>query len=119
MQDEFAMTLQRTIEVLATEFAKNVLAALRTAPVSELTGTTDSRSPTIRIKRRDGVVEHVPRDVLAVTGLLSRTPGLRAEQIRAQFRWDKKTTTKAITMALGDKRISKKGQKRGTTYYVA
>jgi hypothetical protein len=115
----FAMTLQKTIELLATEFAKNVIAALRSAPVTELAESKSepTRSTTIAIKVRGGGVRHVDRDVLTVTGLLSRRPGLRAEQIRAQLRWDKKTTTRALTMALGEKRVSKKGQRRGTTYY--
>ncbi len=78
-----------------------------------------SRSPTIRIERRDGSVVHVGRDVLALTGLLSTRPGLRAEQVRAQLRWDKKTTTKAIAAALAERRVTRKGLRRATTYYVA
>lgn len=115
------MTLQKTIESLAAEFATNVLTALRSAAVSELAESNgeSKRSTTIAIKLRGGGVEHVARDVLAVTGLLSTTPGLRAEQVREQLRWDKKKTTKALTTALGEKRVSKKGVRRGTTYYVA
>jgi hypothetical protein len=111
------MTLEKTIESLATEFATRVMAALRISSLSEL--KVPNVSATIRIKRRDGSVVHVARDGLALTGLLSTNAGLRAEQIRAQLRWDKKTTTKAITMALAEKRITKTGQKRATTYRVA
>jgi hypothetical protein len=122
------MTIQKTIESLATEFAKNVLTALRGASLSELTETSSppsstdgggSRPDRMRIKRRDGSVVYVGRDVLALTGLLSRQPGLRAEQIRAQLRWDKRTVTKAISKALNEKRVAKKGERRATKYYLA
>ena len=114
---QVAMTLEKTIESLAAEFATKVMAALRSSSLSEL--ETPNVPATIRIKRRDGSVVHVARDVLALTGLLSTSAGLRAEQIRAQLRWDKRKTTKAISMALAEKRVTKSGQKRATTYRIA
>ena len=111
------MTLKKALESLAADFAKNVLAAIRTASVSELTEAAGSSTIAVRVK--GGGVRHVDRDVLALTGLLSTQPGLRAEQIRAQLRWDKRTVTKAITKALGERRVTRKGQRRGTTYYLA
>jgi hypothetical protein len=110
-------TLKRTLDSLAAEFAEGVLAAIRRASLPEL--TDPAPSPTIRIRRRDGSVVHVGRDVLALTGLLSTRPGLRAEQIGAQLRWDKKTVTKAISKALSEKRVTKMGERRATKYYVA
>ena len=109
------MTLQKTIESLVIEFSKNLLETLRTASLQEL--TESNRPSTITIKRRDGSVVHVARDVLALTGLLSTRPGLRAEQIRAELRWDKATTSKAIAAALAERRITKKGKARATAYY--
>jgi hypothetical protein len=114
---QIAMTLEKTIESLATEFATKVMAALRSSLLSEL--KVPNVPATIRIKRSDGSVVHVARDVLALTGFLSTNAGLRAEQIRAQLRWNKMKTTKAITLALAEKRITKTGQKRATTYGVA
>lgn len=111
------MTLRKNLEALAAEFSKNVLAAIRSASVSEL--AEGSRPSTIPIKVRGVGVRHVDRDVLALTGLLSTRPGLRAEQIRVQLRWDKHTTTKAITSALAGGQVTKKGQRRATTYYLA
>ncbi len=111
------MTLKNALESLAAEFTDRVLAAIREASLSDL--TEPSRSSTIPIRRRDGSVVHVGRDVLALTGLLSTTPGLRAEQIRKHLRWDKKTATKAISKALDEKRIAKKGERRATKYYLA
>jgi hypothetical protein len=111
------MTLKKTIESLATEFANQVLSALRNAPLSEL--TESAGATTIPVTRRGGGVDHVASDVLALTGLLSTRGGLRAEQIRMHLRWDKRQASKAITKALGEKRVTKKGQKRATTYYVA
>jgi hypothetical protein len=66
-------TLQNTLESLAADFAKNVLAAIRTASVSAT--AESSLSPTIPVRRRGGGVEHVGKDVLALTGLLSTQPG--------------------------------------------
>jgi hypothetical protein len=111
------MTLRKNLEALAAEFSKSVLAALRSASLSDL--TEGARSSTIPIKVRGGGVRHVAPDVMALTGLLSTRPGLRAEQIRVQLRWDKRTTTKAITIALAERRVSKKGQRRATAYYLA
>lgn len=111
-------TLKKTLETLASEFAEGALAAIRAASLSEL---VESPSPasTIPVRRRDGSVVHIGRDVLALTGLLSTSPGLRSEQIRKHLRWDKKAATKAITRALAEKRITKTGQRRATKYYVA
>jgi len=117
MQDAGCMTLQKTLEAVAADFARNLMTALRSASWAEL---TEAASPsTIPIKVRGGGVRHVDRDVLALTGLLSTRPGLRAEEIRAQLRWDKKFTTKAITTALAGKQITKKGQKRATSYFTS
>jgi hypothetical protein len=111
------MTLQKTLEALAADFARNLMTALRSASLAELTDAASAS--TIPINVRGGGVRHVDRNVLALTGLLSTRPGLRAEHIRAQLRWDKKTTTKAITSALAGKQITKKGQKRSTSYDLA
>lgn len=111
------MTLQKTIESLAADFAKSLMTALRSASLAEL--TEEARPSTIPVRVRGGGVRHVDRNVLAVTGLLSTKPGLRAEQIRTQLRWERKTTTKALSMALAGRQITKKGQRRGTTYYLA
>lgn len=73
----------------------------------------------VPVKVRGGRTVHIAKGVLTLTGLLSKQPGLRAEQIRAKLRWDKKTLTKAITTALAEKRIKKTGQKRATRYYYA
>jgi hypothetical protein len=103
--------------IVGNGVATKVMAALPSSSVSEL--KVPNVPATIRIKRSDGSVVHVARDVLALTGLLHGRAGLRAEQIRSQLRWDKKTTTKAITLALAEKRITKTGQRRATTYLVA
>jgi hypothetical protein len=111
------MSLTTTLESLAADFAKNVLAAIRVASVSEL--MESSSSPTIPVSRRNGSAVHGASEVPALTGLLSSRPGLRAEQIQAQLRWDTRTATKTVSMALADRRLTKKGQKRATTYYAA
>jgi hypothetical protein len=127
-------TLKAQLETIASSFASAILDAIRGASLEDLvvgageeTGRRPGRprsvsgdgSTTIPIKVRGGGTRYIDRDVLALTGLLSTRPGLRAEQIRAHLRWDKKTTTKAITMALNEKRVTKQGQKRATTYFYA
>jgi len=111
------MTLQKTSESLATEFATKVMAALRNASLSDL--KVSNVPATIPIKLRGGGLVHVATDVLALTGLLHGSGGLRAEEIRAKLRWDKRKATKAITTALAEKRITKTGQRRAATYRVA
>jgi hypothetical protein len=72
----------------------------------------------IPVRTRSGVVHHIRKDVLALTGLLSTRAGLRTEQIRKELRWDKRTARRAIAEALKDKRVTKTGRNRATTYFV-
>jgi hypothetical protein len=105
------VSLSKTIHDVATKFAQEIPAAVRHASLADLADSTS----TVRIKRRDGSIVHVGNDVLALTGLLSARPNLRAEEIRATLLCTKTQTTKAITKAL-EGRISKQGQKRGSHY---
>jgi hypothetical protein len=118
-------TMEQIVEGLAAEFAKSLMAALRSAQVAEPAPTLPMRaaqksaplSETIGVKVRGGGVRQIRKDVLMLTGLLSTTPGLRAKEIRERLHWDKKTTTEAITHALEERRIKKQGETRATTYF--
>jgi hypothetical protein len=45
--------------------------------------------------------------------------GLRAEQIRAELGIDKREWMRPLEAALGSKKLTKKGEKRATTYFSA
>jgi hypothetical protein len=119
------MTLKNQIEDLAQTFATGVLAAIRSASLSEILNESNGsalkgRGPG-RPPKSNGAVKAIDGEnhVSAITGLLSAHPtGLRAEEIRAKLRWEKAAGTKAITKALEAKAIKKTGQKRATTYFV-
>ena len=67
-------------------------------------------------RRSPGDIEQV---VDSIVGLVKQhKAGLRAEQIRAQLKLDKKEIGRPIAAALAAKRLTKKGEKRATTYFA-
>jgi hypothetical protein len=114
------MNLQSTIERLASQFAAEILAAVRSAPLEELLGDTPARtgrtrSPGTRLPRRSP--EDVIKLVDRICGLLSKAKdGLRAEAIREKLGIEAKELPRPIAQAIKDKRITKSGDKRATTY---
>src|SRR4051794_14836895 len=126
--------LKTTLEALATDFARTVIAALRTASIDEITGLS-AASPTARrggrvvgevvvARKRGGrlgrrsTVE-IGKMVEEIVNLLKKSPeGLRAEQIRASLNVQAKELPRPLADALSAGRISKAGQKRATTYFV-
>ncbi len=64
-----------------------------------------------------------PSDIEHVIGLIvgklgEHKAGLRSEQIQKALKLDKKEITRPIELALKAKKITKKGQKRSTTYFA-
>ena len=55
---------------------------------------------------------------LIVGALKPAIEGLRSEQLQKVLKLDKKEITGPLNLALSEKKISKKGQKRSTTYFV-
>jgi hypothetical protein len=128
-------TLKSTLESLASDFARTVIAALRSASIDEITGITGegraARRPAqldvpgaARKRGRDGrlgrrsTVE-IGRMVEDIVTLLKKSPeGLRAEQIREALGVQAKELPRPLADGLTDGRISKSGQKRATTYFA-
>ncbi|WP_394824739.1 hypothetical protein [Pendulispora albinea] len=136
------MNLRKTIDQLAHDFATSVLGAIRGASLEEILGEGKGggggggRAPKANAVRREAVSTPAParkrggrlprrsedeineavEKVVAV--LKENKGGLRAEEIREQLGIDRKELPRPLAEALRKKRISKKGQKRATTYFA-
>ncbi|MGZ6067066.1 MAG: hypothetical protein ACXWVM_32005 [Polyangiales bacterium] len=140
--------LRSAIATLAEDFASSVVAALRGASldeISELAGGAVAR-PSVRGKRAttsprttaaapSTAAARLPRlgkggkqrsaaDFETIVGaivtlLQQHTEGLRAEQIQKELGLSKKDTPRPLLLALGAKKIRKKGERRSTTYFAA
>ena len=82
-------------------------------------------SPTAPKKRGKGgrLPRRSPEDIEKVIGsitkaLASAGKGLRSEELQKVLKLDKKEITGPIAQALAAKKISKKGEKRATTYFT-
>lgn len=128
--------LQSTLESLANDFARTVIAALRTASIDEITGlstglasarragrpaaaepSTSGRKRGGRLGRRS--TDEIGRMVDEIVNLLKKSPeGLRAEQIRESLGVQAKELPRPLADALSAGRVTKAGQKRATTYFA-
>lgn len=137
--------LRSTIEGLASQFAANLIEALRGASIDELLNVAqaggaggrragrpavsrgaeaDSAAP-IRARRGRGgrLGRRSQNDIAAmvesIVDLLGRNPeGLRAEQIREALGVEAKELPRPLNDALAAGRVTKSGQKRATTYFA-
>ena len=135
-------TLRSTLNDLATEFATNVLHAIRGASLEEIlseTGGSPARkgragrstaaapreaaaAPSAR--RKGGrLARRSPQDIDGVVNkivslLEKHATGLRAEEIRQKLSLQAKELPRPIAEALSKKRIVKEGKKRATTYFA-
>jgi hypothetical protein len=134
--------LKTTIEGLANDFAKSIIAALRSASIDELTGISGAarttaaagrpaRAPAAvaetaaaprkrgrggRLGRRSS--DEITNMIEQIVGLLQKHPeGLRAEQIREALGVQAKELPRPLADGLKEGRLSKAGQKRATTYF--
>jgi hypothetical protein len=138
-------TLKSTIENLATEFALSIIGALRSASIDELTAVAGSSGGGVRRVGRPAIADgggaavavgrgrrgrggrlprRSPSDIgkllESIVGLLQQHPeGLRSEQIRAQLNLRKNELPRPLGDGLAAGRLSKKGEKRATTYYAS
>lgn len=139
-------SLRSTLTDLAQTFAANVLEAIRQMSLDEILAETQGGGavgggrggPRARVALEVGAAGRTGRkkavgggrlsrrsadDIAAIVddivGLLEKhSEGLRAEQIRAQLGLEAKELPRPLADALAAKRISKKGQKRATTYFA-
>jgi hypothetical protein len=141
-------TLKSKIASLADSFAAGVLAAIRSASLDEILagGGASGAAPAKRgpgrprkvaaesapaaaapkpAKRGKGgrLARRSPSDIEHVIGLIvaklgEHKDGLRSEQLQKELKLDKKEITGPLNQALAAKKITKKGQKRSTTYFA-
>jgi hypothetical protein len=128
------MNLEKTIAELAAKFAGGVLHAIRGASLEEILSSKAhepaprkavrkapgraraARAPSARVRRTaEDIGEMVERVVVA---LKAAPEGLRAEQLRERLNVAREELPKPIIAALASKRVTKKGQKRATTYFA-
>ncbi len=131
------MDLKKTIEDLASDFAMNIIGALRSASLEELTALAGLQGARAARGGRAAVVEvgarrrgrggrlgrrsasDIGRMVDEIVSLLQKHPeGLRAEQIREALGVEAKELPRPLSEGLKDGRLRKEGQKRATTYFV-
>jgi hypothetical protein len=129
-------TLKSQVEELANRFAAGVLAAVRGASLEELLGSGPAKkgpgrppraaaaaAPKTPKKKSGRLARRSPSDIERVVGLIVGTlrehkAGLRSEQLQKVLKLDKREITGPIAAALGAKKITKRGQKRSTTYFA-
>ncbi len=133
-------SLQDTIARLAQQFASQVLTAIRTASLDDITAVAGGRTrtsvaaaPTAQPRAAAGA-----RNVRAASGgrrrrskddidalggrivslLGSHSTGLRAEQIRTELNVPRKELPRALAAIVDSGAARKEGQKRATTYFA-
>jgi hypothetical protein len=122
--------LRSTLQSLASQFATNVLAALRGASIEEISEVVRSSSRAAKPERngrrvaRSGRLGRRSADDIAgmvdsIFTLLEKNPdGLRAEQIRDALGVEAKELPRPLAEGLSSGRLTKSGQKRATTYFA-
>src|SRR3954447_10833623 len=129
-------SLQNTITHLASTFATDILNALRGMSLEEILAATGKapgartaaasrpsapaaqrKAPKGRLGRRSPA--DIAGTVNQIVALLQKHKGgLRSEQIRSQLGLDKKEMPRPLAEGLAAKKLTKKGQKRSTTYFA-
>jgi hypothetical protein len=130
------MTLRTSIETLASEFADNILAAIRESSLEELLGvaghtrgsSTEHEAPAKRGRpagktgRKGRLPRRTAEDIEEmadkIVAYVKSNGSVRAEQIRADLEIDKKEWMKPLQLALDSKGLKKTGNKRATEYTV-
>jgi hypothetical protein len=140
-------TLKSQIATLADSFAAGVLAAIRSASLEDILegGSAPSAPPRRgpgRPPKSNGVAAAAPSlkpakrgkggrlarrsasDIEHVIGLIvgklgEHKTGLRSEQLQKALKLSKKEIVGPLNQGLAAKKITKKGERRSTTYFAA
>lgn len=133
------MSLKNRISALAEEFSAGVLAAIRSASLEEILSEGSrshapaaARAPSEPAKRGPGrprgkksgrlarrSPEQIAQVVESIVGALKKNKtGMRSEQLQKLLSLDKKEISGPLAEALDGKKITKKGQRRATTYFA-
>ena len=132
--------LRTQIDLLATQFAGQIIEALRLASLDDLMAIAGDRRGGGRARSVGGGVSsaiaaggprrrgrlgrrsqaQIGRMVDEIVDLLTKNAaGLRAEQIRSALNVQAKELPRPLADALASGRVTKTGQKRATTYFVS
>ena len=118
-------SLRARLTALTTKFADDVLAAIRTASIEEL--TTDGaaprrppgRAPSFgRLGPRPRMADEVEQTLGLLVAALKVGP-MRAADISAKLGIDRKQLPPVVALGIAKKVIKKRGIKRATTYWGA
>ena len=137
------MSLKNRIEALAEQFSAGVLAAIRSASLEEIlsegsrgrgsvavratsdaNGDSSKRGPGRARGKKSGRLarrspEQIAQVVESIVGALKKNKtGMRSEQLQKLLSLDKKEISGPLNEALEGKKITKKGQRRATTYFA-
>jgi hypothetical protein len=140
------MSLQKSIAALADTFAQSVVAAIRSAsleeilaegrgpapakrgpgrpPKSALVGGGSNGGHAVKAPKKGGRLPRRSEADLrkvadAIVGALKHAPeGLRSEHLQRVLKLSKKEIIGPLNLALEGKKVTKKGQKRSTTYFA-
>ena len=126
------------ITILANGLVEGILDAVRETSLSDLGSAGTAREVRSTPFRKASLTKTFDRQVVASGRLPRRSPadlekvvglvvgalgkakeGLRSEQLQETLKLSKKEIVGPLTLALSEKKIVKKGQKRATTYFVA
>lgn len=116
--------IESRIKTLSGQFAKAILAELHRATLGDIVGAGATTLPTVSTRaptrtrsgrRRRRSTAELEADVAKVVAALKKS-SLRAEQLQKATGLDRRALPRVIAMALAARRITKKGEKRGTTY---
>ena len=125
--------LNSTIESLASQFAQQIIKAIRSSSLEEILGSSSRPSATTRApKATKASAANAPRrrgrlarrstgqiaeQLTSVVALLNKSKGgLRSEQIRGTLKLDRREIPRVLAEGLKSKAIRKTGQKRATVY---
>jgi hypothetical protein len=134
------MSLKNRISALAEEFSAGVLAAIRSASLEEIlseggrggastarasaTAAPATRGPGRPRGRKSGRLARrspaqIAQVVESIVGALKKNKaGMRSEQLQKLLSLDKKEISGPLAEALSGKKITKKGERRATTYFA-
>ena len=129
-----ASTLHGTINTLASEFAHELLRALRGASLDEIIKETHAGHGTSREgqarraapagRRRGRLARRSPSELAKMVEKLvavvrASKKGIGAEALRTALMVERRELPRPLAMALKTKKIRKRGKKRATTYFAA
>ncbi|MGO8996848.1 MAG: hypothetical protein ACLQVI_26340, partial [Polyangiaceae bacterium] len=130
------MSLKNRIEALAEEFSAGVLAAIRSASLEEILSegsrgraSAGVSAPALRgpgrprARKSGRLARRSPQQIAAVVesivgALKKNKTGMRSEQLQKLLSLDKKEISGPLAEALSGKKITKKGERRATTYFA-